>query len=251
MRQTTALLDAVKAEMRRQGQTYAAAAQTLGLSEASIKRLFSEKSFSLARLEALCQWLGMELADLVQLMESRQQRVTQLTEDQESELVSDIRLLLMAHSLLNRWTFTEIIDTYTISEPQGIQLLARLDRMGIIQLLPGNRVKLMISRHFHWLPDGPIQRFFEKHVQAEFFRSRFSGAGESRIFLSGMLSRRSNEEILQRLEKLAAAFNNLHREDESRPLEERFGTSLVLAVRPWEAKVFDELRRKPNTKTFG
>lgn len=250
MQQTTALLDAAKAEMRRQGRTYAAAAQALGLSEASIKRLFSEKSFSLSRLEALCQWLGMELADLVQLMESRQQRVSQLTEDQERELVSDIRLLLMAHSLLNRWTFPEIIDTYTISETEGIRLLARLDRMGVIQLLPGNRVRLMISRHFHWLPDGPIQRFFEQHVQAEFFRSRFNGPGEGRIFLSGMLSRRSNEDIMQRLEKLAAEFNRLHREDESRPLEERFGTSLVLAMRPWEAEVFAGLRRKPNTKTF-
>jgi len=250
MAQTGPLLEALKHEMRRQGRTYVEAATVLGLSEASIKRLFSEQSFSLDRLDALCQWLGLEISDLVQLMESRQQRVTQLTEDQECELVSDTSLLLMAHSLLNHWAFEEVISTYRISELEGIRLLARLDRMGIIQMLPHNRVKLLISRNFHWRPNGPIQSFFEKHVQNEFFHSRFDGPGEARLFLTGMLSRRSNEEIRRRMEKLAMEFNLLHREDETLPLDQRFGSSLVLAMRPWEVQAFDALRREPNTKKF-
>lgn len=250
MAQTGPLLEALKHEMRRQGRTYVEAAEVLGLSEASIKRLFSEQSFSLDRLDTLCQWLGLEISDLVQLMESSQQRVTQLTEDQERELVSDISLLLMAHSLLNHWVFEEVISTYRISELEGIRLLARLDRMGVIQMLPHNRVKLLISRTFHWRPNGPIQAFFEKHVQNEFFHSRFNGPGEARLFLTGMLSRRSNEEIRRRMEKLAMEFNLLHREDETLPLDQRFGSSLVLAMRPWEVQVFDALRREPNNKKF-
>lgn len=250
MSQTIVLLDTLKRELRRQGRTYAEAAGVLGLSEASVKRLFSEQSFSLDRLEKLCEWLGMEISDLVQLMESNLQRVSQLTEEQERELVSDASLLLMAHSLLNRWSFEEVTATYRISEIEGIRLLARLDRMGVIQMLPNNRAKLLISRNFHWRPNGPIQTFFEKHVQNEFFHSRFNGPGETRLFLTGMLSRRSNEEIRRRLEKLAMEFNMLHKEDEALPLEQRFGTSMVLAMRPWEVQVFDTLRRVPNTKKF-
>ncbi|MDF3031256.1 MAG: protein containing domain [Moraxellaceae bacterium] len=250
MAQTLALLETLKQEMRRQGRTYRQAASALGLSEASMKRLFSEQSFSLERLDALCQWLGMETSDLVQLVEKNRQHVSQLTETQESELVSDLKLLLMAHSLLSHWTFEEVIASFRISKTEGIRLLARLDRMGIIEMLPGNRVRLLISRNFHWLPNGPIQRFFERHVQSDFFRSRFDGPGECRLFVSGMLSRRANQEILRRMEKLAAEFNALHREDESLPLAERFGSSLVLAIRPWEVKVFEELRREPNLKKF-
>ena len=62
MSQTTLLLETLKQEIRRQGKTYADAAQALGLSEASVKRLFSEKSFSLERLDILCQWLDMDIA---------------------------------------------------------------------------------------------------------------------------------------------------------------------------------------------
>ena len=250
MSQTTLLLETLKQEIRRQGKTYADAAQALGLSEASVKRLFSEKSFSLERLDILCQWLDMDIAELVHQMEHKQQQVSQLSEAQEQELVSDIKLLIMAHSLFNRWTFTEIIDTYLISELEGIRLLARLDRMGLVQMLPNNRVKLLISRHFHWRKHGPIQAFFEKHVQNEFFRSHFEAAGEARIFMTGMLSHHANEEIIKRMEKLALEFNTLHREDEHISLEQRYGTSLVLAMRPWEPKVFEEVRRKANTKVF-
>ncbi len=28
-----------------------------------------------------------------------------------------------------------------------------------VELLPGNRVKLMFSKNFEWIPNGPIQRF--------------------------------------------------------------------------------------------
>ena len=157
---TTLILETLKQEIRRRGKTYADAALALGLSEASVKRLFSEKSFSLERLDILCQWLGMDIAELVQQMEYKQQQVSQMTEEQEQELVSDIKLLITAHSLFNRWTFTEIIETYRISETEGIRLLARLDRMGLIQMLPNNRVKLLISRQFHWRKQGPIQAFF-------------------------------------------------------------------------------------------
>lgn len=250
MAQTAALINSLKAEMRRQGRTYAQAAVVLNLSEASVKRLFAEYSVSLQRLDQLCEWLGIEISDLVSLMDHAQAKIDQLTEAQELELVSDLKLLLVAHCVLNRWTFQETIETYNISEHECIQLLARLDRMGVLQLLPYNHTKLMLSRNFHWLKNGPIQRFFERHVQAEFFQSRFDGAGEQRIFLSGMLSKRSNDLISQRIEKLKQEFNQLHRADEGLPLAHRFGTSLVLAMRPWEVGVFAQLRRTPNAKRF-
>ena len=68
--------------------------------------------------------------------------------------------------------------------------------------------------------------------------------------MTGMLSQHANNDIIKRMEKLAMEFNTLHREDEHLPLEQRFGSSLVLAMRPWEPKIFADVRRKPNTKVF-
>ena len=243
MAQTKQLIDALKRELRRQRKTYRDTAGVLGLSEASVKRLFSERTFSLDRLDRVCEWLGMEISDLVRVMEQATQLTTQLSLQQEQALVSDTRLLLMAHFLMSRWTFSEIIESYDVSELEGIQLLARLDRMKFIQLLPGNRVKLLISKDFEWIRNGPIQRFYKDKVQSEFFDSSFAGPGEYRVFESGMLTRNSNAEMMRRLKRLAHEFNDISIDDDAFSLDERFGTSVVIAMRPWGVKVFESLRR--------
>ena len=122
--------------------------------------------------------------------------------------------------------------------------------MKIIELQPGNRVKLMVSKHFQLLPGGPIQRFYEKVVQTEFFNSSFSRSGEFRIYVSGMFSRNANAEIIRKIKRLAEDGHDLGDDSDSLPLNERFGCSLIMAIRPWEVKVFDALRRVPNEKKF-
>ena len=65
MSEATDLLDALKGLLRERGLTYADAAQALGLSEASVKRLFSQRTFALERVEALCELAGADIAELV------------------------------------------------------------------------------------------------------------------------------------------------------------------------------------------
>ena len=52
--------------LKAQGKTYRDVAVALGLTEASVKRLFSKQSFSLHRLDQVCQLLEMEITDLAQ-----------------------------------------------------------------------------------------------------------------------------------------------------------------------------------------
>lgn len=245
MAESAELLEALKREMRRQRRTYAEAARALGVSEATVKRNFSEGSFSLPRLEQLLDWLGLALSDLIRLMERDQSRVEQLSAEQEQTLVSDTRLLILLHSLLNGWTVDEVLATYDIARLHCTRLLAQLDRMGIVDVLPGDRVRLKVARHFHWRANGPIQRFFEREIQDDFFRSRFDRDGDARLFLSGMLSEKSAAEIRDRMDRLAREFNALKRQDERLPLAERHGTGMVLAIRDWEPQLFQALRREP------
>jgi len=250
MPQTKLIVDTLKQELRKQGITYKKVAHTLALSEASVKRLFAEKSFSLDRLGKVCGLLNLEIADLIRQMEKNIDLTHQLTLQQETELVADIKLLLMGYFLMNKLEFTDIIRIYDISETEGIRLLAKLDRMKIIELQPGNRVKMMISENFQFIPGGPIQHFYEQRVQAEFFSSSFGDMGEFRIFFSGMFSRPANAEIIKKIKHLADEAHALREDSDSLPLDERFGCSLIMAIRPWEVKVFEQLRRVPNEKKF-
>jgi DNA-binding Xre family transcriptional regulator len=251
MSQTRPLIDTLKLELRKQRITYKQVSEILDLSETSVKRLFSEEAFSIKRLEKVCELLHLDISDLVHLMEKNIDLTIQLTHDQEAELVSDVKLLLVTLLLMNKLQFAEIVAIYDISETEGIQLLAQLDRMKIIELQPGNRVKLMVSQNFKWIADGPIQQYFESRVQLEFLDSSFNQSGEFRIFVSGMISRTANAEIIKKIQHLAQEMNDMNIESESLPLEQRFGTSLMMAIRPWEINVFEELRRAPDNRAFG
>lgn len=250
MSQIAPLLTTLKREFKSRGITYRDAARQLGLSESSIKRLFSSSRLSLARLEQLCQLAGLELTDLVQEMAAGRRHLDRLTAEQEKEVAEDLQLLLVAICVLNRWTFEEIVATYRLSETDCVQKLARLDRLGLIELLPGNRIRLIVSGDFRWIPNGPIQRFFQRRVQPAFMKSTFSGAGEKLLFQSGMLSRESNAILIRKMEKLLTDFNELHREDMARPLDERYGSSILIALRAWEFDAFRDLRRDPEKKKF-
>ena len=249
MAQTAAIVSALKNALKEQGITYLQVAEALDLSEASVKRLFSERQFSLQRLDQICSLLGLEISDLVRRLDQAQ-RIDALTAEQEQELVGDDRLLLVAICALNRWSLAQILETYQLSEVEAVGRLARLDRMGLIELLPGNRIKPLISHDFRWQQHGPIQRFFEQQVQADFFQCHFNLPGELRMFLSGMLSPQSTEQMHQKLQRLAQAFRHSHQEDLVLPLEQRFGVSMILAIRPWEVAAFQQLRRPEAAKYY-
>lgn len=250
MSQHKAIVQAVKNELKRRGKTYQNLAQGLALSESTVKRMFALNTLSLERLDQICDFLEMEITELVHSIEQNRKRIERLSVGQERELVSDTKLLLVAISLLNKFTYSEILETYDITEFESIQLMAKLDRMQIIELLPGNRVKLKISRSFSWRPGGPIQKFYEKSIKTEYFDCPFNAAGELQLFISGMLSRKSNSELIDKIRKLAEEFNSFHDDDSGLPLPDRFGNSMVIAIRPWEFKAFGDLRRPGQEKSF-
>jgi len=157
MSQVTALLKTLRRELKAQGITYADVATRLGLSESSIKRMFSESKLSLDRLEALCQVAGIEISDLVQKMSEERKRIDMLTQEQEREVADDSKLLLVAICALNLWTFKEIIEAYEITEHECVQLLAKLDRLKVIEFLPLNRFRLTVANDFRWIPNGTTE----------------------------------------------------------------------------------------------
>ena len=244
MAETAALLEALKRLLKARGVTYAQVARHLKLSEASVKRMFSKREFTLKRLDAICQLGQTEFSELARMLREEESLLSRLTLEQEKEIVSDRKLFLVAVCALNQVTFEQITAAYDISRAECVQLLMRLDRLGFIQLLPNNRIRLLVSRTFAWLPDGPIQRFFNQQAHNEYFRSRFARPHEHMLVVNGMLSRSSSAAIVSRLKRVAREFSDMHVEDLKLPLDQRSPMSLLVAIRHWELEAFAALRRR-------
>jgi hypothetical protein len=247
MAHTAALVEVLKRELKARGITYAILAPLLQLSEASVKRMFSRRDFTLKRLDEICRHAQLEFSELARAVVRDETLIAHLTHDQEAEIVADRKLFLVAVCALNHVSFDQIVETYDIATAECVQLLSRLDRLKFIELLPGNRIKLLVSRTFAWLPDGPIQRFFNNQAHNEFFRSRFNRPDEFMLVVNGMLSKNSSADVVNRLKRITREFSDLHNDDSQLPLTERSAMTLLVAVRHWQLAAFAELRRGPRS----
>ena len=238
------LITTLKQLLKANGLTYAAVGRQLQLSEVTVKRMFSTGNFSLPRLDAVCAMIKLELHDLVIATEEARARTKRLSREQETELVSDLRLLLVAVCARLHWSFDDIIRHYAINRHECTRLLARLDRLGLIEYLPGNRIKPTVAHDFEWIPGGPIESFFSRHVQQEFLDARFDAPGELRLYVTAMLSAASIESLNQKLRAIVADIATWQRADATLPSTARHETSLLVAMRDWELSVFRAMRRE-------
>lgn len=244
MTQTSALIDTLKRQLRAQGKTYADVAMWLELSEASVKRLFAEQHITLERLERICGQLNLEFSELVQAMQQEGHRLQELTQAQEQSIVDDRELFLVAVCVINGYSFDEMHHQYQLSEAQCTRQLLALERLKLIDLLPGNRIRRRVAANFRWRPGGPIQRFFQQYIATEFFHSRFDSESEKLVVLNGLLSHAGNAEWQQTMQRLANEFHALCERESSLPLHRRFGTTSVLAVRQWQYALFQGYKRE-------
>ncbi len=249
MSESYALIKELKRQLKLSGLHYVDVAQHLEVSEGTVKRLLAEgHQISLERLEHICQLIGLEMAELFKLAASHNKGLESLTLEQEKHLIEDKALLLIAICVLNGYQFEQIIDQYTFCESELVQKLAQLDRLSIIDLLPGNKIRLRVSPTFQWQTGGPIQRFFQQQVQEAFFQSYFSAEDEKLSMATGLMSIPTNKKLQHKLQKVIDEFYQACQSDNSLEMREKHGTSLVIAMRRWTFPLFEPWERAPSKK---
>ncbi|MCM5568974.1 helix-turn-helix transcriptional regulator [Burkholderiaceae bacterium FT117] len=237
------LTDCLKRELRAQRISYAALAARLGLSTATVKRMFSRRNFDLARLDAICCATGIDFESLARGLGRAEPLVSQLRWEQEAEIVGDDRLFATAVCALNLMDFEEMLALYRLAPADCVRCLLRLDRMGFLRLLPNNRYRLLVSRTFRWLPDGPILRYFRSQA-GDFLGSRFDGPGEVVRVVNVRLTEAARLQLLARIEALVAEYSGQHNAEAAVPSAMRRPLSLLVAARRWEPAFMRRLRRQ-------
>ena len=234
MNQSNQWVDTLKRCLKARGLTYKDVAQALHLSEASIKRLFSERSFTLQRLEQICRMMDMSFSDLARVNDRKYlERQTTLSIAQEAALAEDPVLLCYFYLLLNGWGVDRIAKRFDLNEPRQVRMLVKLDKLGLIELLPGNRVRLLTARRIQWRKDGMIRRMYERDVKLAFLQHSFSEDHSHFGFESAELAPESARMILRKLTNLSLEFDELAELDVNLKPDQKRGYGLMVALRPW------------------
>ena len=243
MSTTADLVTALKKELKAAQMTYADLAQAIGMAESSVKRMLAKGDMPLSRIDAICRALKLDFADLARRVADSQPLLQELSAEQERAVVADKKLLLMAICVLSQWTLEQVLATYRLTEAEGVKYLAQLDRIGIIELRPGNRYRLKLAKTFRWRPHGPVMDYFREHALLDYFAGDFDGPGEGVLLVHGSIGRSLAPAFMERMQRVAQDFAQQHLADQRQPEAQREGYTLLLAMRSWEFEAFTGMRR--------
>lgn len=249
MNDARTLVETLKKLLKARSITYAQLASRAGLSEASVKRLFSRGTFTLARLAQFCELLEIDVYELARLGRGRDTPTRELSDAQEAALAGDPRLLALFYLVLNGWTRDDLVARYQIGAHQCTALLLKLDRLGLIELMPADRIRLKVPRGVRLRPNGAIRRRHGKRAIEDFLEPQFAALGGYFAFEFRDLSRASVEILRRKLERLAAEFHELAELDSPLSATQRETVGLALGIRPWSMESAIELaprRRLPS-----
>jgi transcriptional regulator with XRE-family HTH domain len=249
MPKATGLVDVLKREIKKRGITYVELARRINVSPASVKRIFAQKNFTLQRLDEILEATEISLHDLAQ-RSYEESLIDQLSYELEKELISDPKKFVVAVSAMNYISAEKITEIYNISEVEVTNYLLRLDKLGILVLYPNNRYKLLLSRTFNWIPNGPIQNFHRAESFDDYLDASFNETNEIMQFLSVMLSKQARSTFINRMKKLAQDISEQHQDDSELPFEERHRMSFMISARPWIPVRFKALVRPEYIEKF-
>jgi len=242
MTQTARLLETLKHYLKFQGITYRILAQRLKLSESSVKRLFSDQSLSLKRLEKICSVLGLDLYELVKLSREQQPLVDSFNDMQLKTLLSQPSLVVLLVLFVNGWTTEELIEEFELEEVELRVKLGQLEQLKLIEWLPQDRIRLRFERSVLWQKDSPLWQIWGRTNMREFLNDEFDQNNERWHFAAPQLSADSRKLILSELDRLMQTLRELQDVDASLPADERESTGFLLAHRAWVPSLLDGLR---------
>ncbi len=136
----------------------------------------------------------------------------------------------------------DVVATFRIERSECISLLLRLERLGIIELHPGDRICVGVARTFAWIPNGPIMRHVAS-LAADYFDYPFTAQGELMRIINVRVSKPAGTALVARMEQLAREYSEQHTADSVLPLEQRPVLSICLAARHWEPALFRQWLR--------
>ena len=234
----------LKGVLKAHGVTYKELARRVGLSEASVKRIFSSASLSVRRLEQMCDAVGTSVAAVAGMDHvAPVGHSGMLTLEQEKALATEPRLFACFHLVANGRSSREIGTELRAPASTVQRWLAGLRALGLVSRQTGARERPRATVAVRWRPDGPVQRMYEVQVRKEFLQSVFAANLEAFHFRSAELSSASCRVLLRKLDRLAAEFRDLAELDRHLPSVQKRNVGCLLAMRPWVLSLFAAARQ--------
>lgn len=241
---TQTLVDTLKRNLKSRGITYKALGLKWQLSEASVKRIMSEKDLTLERIEQACELMGLSFSELIKLspfdLETTEQAISPA---HELEFSKDLRLYHFWRLLIDGLSLKQIEKKYLITNSEIQKSLLKLDRMGLIELHLNNKIKFLSGNRTLLRKDGPLGKILLEQTKTSFLNHPFKNTSQEHLrFVMYRLSPSSAIRYKAKIDKLINEMK-IESEVESKNADSlEFG--LLAALRTWESPLLQAIKEK-------
>ena len=241
MNQADAIIEGLKKALRLRGISYGDLARKLKLSEASVKRVFSNGTFKLERLANICDALEITFADLIRIAEIEQRESTfEYSLVQEVFLAEHPKHLAFFDLLLNGHSPRNLIKTRKLSSKECAAYFRKLEELKLLEWLPEDKVKLLVSREVRWRKDGPLRKKYFEQAKNEFLGGGFHDENEKFKFMMLKMTKANFQKASHQLERLTEEWTRNSNIERQMGVESE-SIGIVLALRPWKFSVLEKL----------
>jgi len=230
---THALKNAFKAK----GKTYREVAQTIGVSEQTIKRLFREKDCSISRLQEICLAIGISIYDLFNLAQNYSETTARLSSEQELYLAEHPSHFSVLYLLTLGYSAEDIRQQYRLTELGIFRYLRELEKEGFLDLREHNKFYLTFQEKLLFPLDSPLHKrirelnkTFLDYVVSHFEMENHLFASNFRFMSKGTL-----DDLQQDLSDLTKKYRQRSYQDEALlPREKLLGVKWLTLTAPYD-----------------
>lgn len=241
---STHLLAHLRRVLRQNGWSARKVAAHFAVGEATAKRWLAGRGLTLERLEDLAALAGLTLAQLAREAEHPDTGLAQeLTLAQERALSADPFLAFLFMTLLGGNSPLEIAADFAMPENAIAGALDRLERLALIDRLPGGRVRPLVDRAIVWRK-SPMRTLFEERMKRQFLAMDF--AAEDAVYASEVvkLSARGAADLAELIEAHRRAVQDLAQRDRDTSLLPRKWYAMLSAMRALDTRELEESARQ-------
>jgi transcriptional regulator with XRE-family HTH domain len=233
--QAPRLVEALKSLFRSHGLRHADIATALDISRTTLKRRLAGHGLTIELLEALCGLVDVTLGELFELaMLNDGGKLKRLSLEQEDALHADVRLGFIFTRLREGWSAQEIQRECRIGEARLVLYLVKLEKLDLIDLLPGNRVRLKTARDIEWRKHGPMWRSVDKYLADIFSMTDSDDEELSRRVAVVRLTPASIAQLDEMFHQLQTEIRRLSHNDRGALPEDKLWYAVLMGARPFE-----------------
>jgi transcriptional regulator with XRE-family HTH domain len=232
MKRANDLLTPLRKVLRAAGWTIRSIAGELQVGEATVKRWLAGKGLTLDRFDQLAELAGTSVAELARQAERPDERLVQeLTLAQERTLSQDEFLAFLFMVILAGYSWQEVAGDFNVPQRQMEAALIRLERLALIDRLPGGRVRPLVDRAIIWRKT-PMRSLFEQRMKPQFLAMDF--AAEEAVYASEVikLSAQGAAMLAELIEKHRRDVQALAERDRAQSHLPRAWHGMLCAMRP-------------------